>query len=144
MASRYSSYSYIVVKAGMSRTSVRARWLLRCQERCNPLGTSDPLSRDFYWQPFTQGIDSPRQADWGDIALQVLAFQSGGQVFNLSNDIAGELHQCPAAAQAYYEIPFVPSSDQPREPYHRTEVRIDKPGHTARTLPGYYAQQSAP
>ena len=95
-----------------------------------------------YWQSFTKGIDSPRQADWGDIALQVLAFQSGGQVLNGSNDIAGELHQCLADAQAYYEISFAPSSDQPPEPYHRIEVRIDKPGLTARTLQGYYAQQT--
>lgn len=110
----------------------------------DPLGTSDSLSRDFYWQSFTNGINSPRQADWGDIALQVLAFQSGGQVLNRSNDLAGELHQCLADAQAYYEISFVPSSDQPRESYHRIEVRIDKPGLTVRTLQGYYAQETAP
>jgi hypothetical protein len=63
---------------------------------------------------------------------------------NRSNDIAGELHQCLADAQAYYEISFVPSSDQAREPYHRNEVRTDKPGLTARTLQGYYPQQTAP
>lgn len=109
----------------------------------DPLGTSDSLSRDFYWQSFSKGINSPRQADWGDIALQVLAFQSGGQVLNRSNDIAGELQQCVADAQAYYEISFALSSDQPPEPYHRIEVRIDKPGLTARTLQGYYAVQTA-
>ena len=109
----------------------------------DPLGTSDSLSRDFYWQSFSEGIKSPRQAEWGDIALQVLAFQSGGQVHNGSNDIAGELHQCLADAQAYYEVSFVPSSDQARESYHRIEARIDKPGLTARTLQGYYAQETA-
>ena len=40
---------------------------------------------------------------------------------------------------------FSVTTGQAREPYHhhRIEVRIDKPGLTARTLQGYYAQQTA-
>jgi VWFA-related protein len=107
----------------------------------DPLGTSDSLTRDFYWQTFSKGLKSPNQAEWGDISLQVLAFQSGGQVLNRSNDIAGELQRCVADAQAYYEISFVPSADQARETYHQVEVRVDKPNVSARTVQGYYTQQ---
>lgn len=107
----------------------------------DPLGTSDSLTHDFYWQSFSKGLKSAKQAEWGDIALQVLAFQSGGQVLNQSNDVAGELHRCVADAQAYYEISFIPSADQSREPYHQIEVRVDKPRVTARTLQGYYTTQ---
>ncbi len=106
----------------------------------DPLGSSDFAGRAFYWQSFVKGISKPYQADWGDIALQVLAVQSGGLALTISNDITASLKQCVADAQAYYVISFAPSLDQKRDEYHHVEVRVAKSGVEARTRQGYYSQ----
>ena len=106
----------------------------------DPLGMSDFSGRAFYWSAFTKGISKASQADWGDIALQVLAVQSGGLALTISNDVAAELHHCLADMQTYYEISYVPSADQKPAPYHQIEVRVARPGLEARTRQGYYAQ----
>jgi VWFA-related protein len=106
----------------------------------DPLGTSDIGFRTFYWQSFEKGITKPSQAQFGDLALQVLATQSGGLALNSSNDIAAELQQSMADTGAYYQITFEqPRSDQAHA-YHHLEVRVSKPGLTARALQGYYSQ----
>jgi VWFA-related protein len=106
----------------------------------DPLGTADVGFRTFYWQSFLKGISKPSQAQFGDLALQVLAAQSGGQVRNSSNDIADDLQQCMGDAASYYQLAFEqPHADQARA-YHHIEVRVAKSGLTARTLQGYYSQ----
>jgi VWFA-related protein len=106
----------------------------------DPLGASDFGGRATYWAAFTKGVSNPRKADWGNIALQVLAVQSGGLALTVSNDIAAELHRCLSDLQSYYELSYVPSADQKPTPYHQIEVRVDKPGLQARTRTGYYAR----
>jgi VWFA-related protein len=106
----------------------------------DPLGAADFATRAFYWQAFTKGVSQPYQADWGDIALQVLAVQSGGLALTTGNDVAGSLQKCVADAQAYYEISFVAPADQKRDEYHHLEVRVAKTGVVARTRQGYYSQ----
>lgn len=106
----------------------------------------DPLStqlseRDFYWKEFAKGISKPGQATFGDLALQVIASQSGGLVFPASNSIATNLQKCVTDAQAYYQIAFAQPLDQKPGEYHQIEVRVDKPGVTARTRQGYYSQE---
>jgi VWFA-related protein len=76
----------------------------------------------------------------GNLGLQVLAIQSGGLSLNLSNDIAGALTQCLADSAPYYEISFVAPASSQRDEYHHLEIKIAKPGLTARTRQGYYAQ----
>jgi VWFA-related protein len=94
----------------------------------------------FYYQSFLKGISKPNQVDVGDLSLQVLASQSGGQAVNSSNDVDALLRKCLADLDAYYEISFVPApADQPNQ-YHHLEVQIAKPGLIARTRDGYYAQ----
>ena len=42
----------------------------------------------FYYRSFLKGVASAKQADYGDLLLQVLATQTGGQVLFGSYDIA--------------------------------------------------------
>ena len=66
--------------------------------------------------------------------------QSGGLALRPGNDLASALRRCVTDATAYYEISFNPAkAEQPNE-YHRLEIRVTKPGLTARTTQGYYAQ----
>ncbi len=106
----------------------------------NPLGTSESLSAESYYKDFLKGVSKPSQVLIGNLGLQVLAVQSGGLSLNLSNDIAGALRECLADSVPYYEISFAPPAGGQRDEYHHLDIKIEKPGLTARTRQGYYAQ----
>jgi VWFA-related protein len=107
----------------------------------DPLGTEDAGTlRTTDYKQFLKPVKKAEQADNGDLALQVLATQSGGRVLNSSNDLAGEIATCVADANTYYVVSFEGlAGDGPNE-YHALDIKIDKPGLTARTRSGYYAQ----
>ena len=106
----------------------------------DPLGSGEGVGRTFYYQEFLKGVSKASQVVVGDLSLQVLATQTGGLALNSSNDVASLLQQCLADAQAYYAISFDPSPADHRDEYHSLEIRLSKPGLTARTRQGYYAQ----
>ncbi len=106
----------------------------------NPLGVQENMSWLFYYQSFLRGVAAPRMAQAGNLGLQVLAIQSGGLVLNSGSDLSRLLATCIADAGAYYSLSFdYPTPEQPNE-YHPIDVKVDKPGLTARTRTGYYAQ----
>jgi len=107
----------------------------------DPLGMADAGGeQSYYYKEFLKGAKSPKQVQLGNLALQVFAVQSGGLVLNSSNDVAAEIARCVADANAYYVVTFdgLPG-DGPNE-YHALEVKLGKPGLTARARSGYYAQ----
>jgi VWFA-related protein len=106
----------------------------------DPLGTADFGGRAFRWEAFVKGISKPSQAVWGDLALQVIATQSGGLALTGSNDITASVKRCLADTHAYYEISFAPSLDQGRDEYHHVEVHVADRKLTARTRQVYYTQ----
>ena len=106
----------------------------------NPLGASESTFRGTYYQEFLKGVSKPSQVNLGNLGLQVLAIQSGGLALEFNNDLAGLLQQCVSDVAPYYEISFAaPAAEHPDE-YHHLEIKIAKPGLTARTRQGYYAQ----
>lgn len=106
----------------------------------DPLGLADFGTRTSYYQEFLKGVASSRSVQAGDLSLQVLAVQSGGRALNTSNDLAAAIASCAADADDFYVLTFeAPLADHADE-YHSVSVRIDKPGVTARTRTGYYAQ----
>jgi VWFA-related protein len=107
----------------------------------DPLGMSDAVSgRTFFWEGFVKGVPSTNKIEGGNLALQVLATQTGGRVLNSSNDLESLFASCLLDAKAYYTISFdAPPADHPNE-FHNIEVRVDKPGLKVRTRTGYYAQ----
>jgi VWFA-related protein len=110
----------------------------------DPLGMSgEGATQTQYALGFVKGVRKAKQVEHANLALQVLAVQSGGRVLTSNNDVAGEIASCIADADAYYSIAFdgLPG-DGPNE-YHALEIKLDKPGLTARTRTGYYAQPAA-
>ena len=107
----------------------------------DPLGSRDAgSSRIFYWENFLKGVSKPSQVQLANLALQVLASQSGGAVLTSNNDIAAMLRKCLSDTSTYYELSFHPTqSDQPHE-YHQLEIHVAERGLTARTRQGYYSQ----
>jgi len=125
----------------MTSTQLRqARITLYC---VNPLGSDESLSNDTYYQNFLKPVTKPNQVYLGNLGLQVLAVQSGGLTLNLNNDTAALLQQCVADSAPYYEISFTAPPAAKKDEYHRLEIKLGKPGLTARTSQGYYSQPPA-
>ncbi len=106
----------------------------------NPLGTSDTPFGDSYYKQFLKGVSKPNQVQFGNLALQVLAVQTGGLALPPSNDIARMVRECVNASAPYYEISFDAPPSKGAGEYHRLEIKLAKAGLIARTLQGYYAQ----
>lgn len=107
----------------------------------DPLGTTDAGGfRTFSYEAYLKGVRRARQVRFGHLALQVLADQSGGRVLNSSNDVAGEIAECDADANAFYVLSFEGLPGDGPNDYHTLAIKIDKPGLAARTRAGYYAQ----
>ena len=102
-------------------------------------GTTEPLARSYY-ERFLKGVSSAQEVQYGDLALQVLAVQSGGRVLNTSNDLGSSIAACLADAQVFYTLAFEASAANQPNQYHRLQVNMNKRGLTARTRTGYYAQ----
>ena len=107
----------------------------------DPLGTADAVSyRTMFYEEFTKGVPSASKMQIGNLALQVLALQSGGRVLNAGNDVASEIATAAADAEAFYILEIdSPRAEHPND-YRAISVRVDKPGLAARTRTGYYAQ----
>jgi VWFA-related protein len=106
----------------------------------DPLGPNEPVEQQFYYQGFLDGVKKPGNVQIGNLALQVIAIQSGGLALTAGNDIAGRLQQCMNDTTAYYRISYeAPPPEHPGE-YHRIDVRVSTPGLIARTRTGYYTQ----
>jgi VWFA-related protein len=106
----------------------------------NPVGTTEPIGFASYYEEFLKGVSKPSQVHLGDLALQVLAVQSGGLTITLNSDVSGTLRQSIDNSTPYYEISYAaPAAAKPNE-YHHIEIKMAKSGLVARTRQGYYAQ----
>ena len=107
----------------------------------DPLGTSDAGGfRTSYYKEFLKGVSRTQDVQAGNLALEVLATQSGGRVLNSGNDITAEIARCASDANAFYALTIEAPSGEAPNTYHALEVKIDKPGLVARTRSGYYTQ----
>jgi VWFA-related protein len=107
----------------------------------DPLGMEEGMGRTFYYETFLKGVSSANKVQNGNLALQVLAAQSGGRVLTSSNDIAKLITSCLEDSRAFYTLSFdSPPADHANE-YHSLQIKISRPGLSARTRTGYYAQR---
>lgn len=98
-----------------------------------------PEGNDYY-KEFLKGVATPKQANNGNLGLQVIAAQTGGRVLYGNNDTGKMISQCLADSTAFYEMTFdAPSATRENE-YHSLDVKVNKPGLKARTRMGYYTQ----
>ncbi|RRA49669.1 VWA domain-containing protein [Acidipila sp. EB88] len=105
----------------------------------NPLGVGESLGRSLYYEEFLKGVDKPSNMQIGNLALQVLAVQSGGLALN-STGVADLLQRSVADAENYYELDFSPIPGEPDHPYHQVDVKVTEGGVEARARTGYYAR----
>jgi VWFA-related protein len=94
----------------------------------------------FLYENYVKGVKSAHDANVPNLALKVVAMQSGGRVFAPSHYLENEIDSCVEDAATFYTITFdPPKADVPNE-YHDLKVTVDKPGLMARTRTGYYNQ----
>jgi VWFA-related protein len=103
----------------------------------NPLGVGESVEQAFYYEQFTGGVKKESDVQVGNLALQVLAEESGGLVRNSTN-ISGLLQECVADNVAYYRLSFEPPPTVKRDVYHALKVTVNRPGATVSTSTGYY------
>jgi VWFA-related protein len=109
----------------------------------NPIGVTESMQQANYYEAFLKGVSKPSQVQFGNLALQVIAAQSGGLVIEANSDVSGMIQRCLLDAKSWYEIGFDPlPSDKPNE-YHHIEVKLDRPGLVVRTRDGFYANPVA-
>jgi VWFA-related protein len=106
----------------------------------NPAGNTESVLRASYYKDFLKGVIKPNQVAAGNLALPVLAVQSGGLALELNNDLTALLQECMSDVAPYYEITFDAAPAERPDEYHQLEVKLAKPGLTAHTRQGYYAQ----
>lgn len=106
----------------------------------NPEGAGAGESQDFYYETFLKPVSRARDTQIGNLALQVIAMQSGGLALHASNDIAGQIARCIADADSYYTLVVDQAPADAPNSYHALTVKVAKPGLTARTRAGYYGQ----
>ena len=94
--------------------------------------------RNQMYRDFLKGVKSPQQADSGNLALKVLASQTGGLILGPDNDIAGQIDRCIADAHVFYRMSFDPPRAEQADEYHELHVVVNQPGVTVRTSSGYY------
>ena len=105
----------------------------------NPLGVGEGLGRAFYYEQFTSGVKRLSDVNVGNLGLQVIAEETGGLARN-STDVSGLLQECVQDNVAYYRLSFEPPPTEKRDVYHSLKVTVAKPGATATTSTGYYAE----
>jgi VWFA-related protein len=93
---------------------------------------------NFPYQAFTGGVAYPGSARFGNLALEVIAAQSGGGLLEGGNNLPELIARQIEAERASYTLTFaVPRTDQVDE-YHDIKLELDKPVLTAHTSTGYY------
>jgi len=97
-----------------------------------------------YYSPvyknFLKPVTNLKEAGSGNLALPVLATQSGGLVLDDSNDLARRMAICMDEATSYYSVSYTAPTPTLAKEYRPLEVKMAKPGEVARTNSGYYAQ----
>ena len=96
--------------------------------------------RTSFYHNFTKGLRRPEDAQNGDVGLQVLATQSGGQVIFGNNAIAKSIDRCLGDLDAYNTVSVEAAPGEKPDEYHALEIRLASAGLKARTRDGYYAR----
>jgi len=93
---------------------------------------------DLPYQDSLRGVTSGEKVVFDNLALQVIAAQSGGGELNLQNDLTDLIEKQVEEADNSYTLTFDPPRTRVVDEYHDLKVQVVKPGLTASTNTGYY------
>jgi VWFA-related protein len=90
------------------------------------------------YKSFLKPVEFAKQASPGNLALRVLATETGGRVLGPDNDLVAQINACLADSNAFYRISFDPPPAARTDEYHAINLVVDHPNLTIRTNTGYY------
>ena len=73
------------------------------------------------YQMFLKGVRTSHDAESGNLALKVLATQTGGLILGPDNNVAGQIDRCIDDANAFYRVSFQPAGRGARGRVSRVE-----------------------
>jgi VWFA-related protein len=88
----------------------------------------------------TRVPSSPQSAQPRNLALPVLALQTGGRLMAPSNDVVADLQKLLDDADWYYALTFNPPPAQNGVESRSLEVKVNRPGLNVRTMTCYYTE----
>jgi VWFA-related protein len=94
----------------------------------------------FIYQDFLAPLKFGERVQSGNLALAVLAIQSGGGLLETSSDLEGAIRKCIEKESIFYTLTFDPPLTNEENDYHDLKVEVSKPDLTALTNTGYYNQ----
>jgi VWFA-related protein len=99
-----------------------------------------PSAGTFLYESYLKGVKKQNLANPPNLALKVLAMQSGGRVIPPTNDVATAIATVAQDAGTYYEITYEPPRPDGPNEYHELKLKVNQPGLAAHTNAGYYGQ----
>lgn len=99
-----------------------------------------PDEETFPYENFVVGVPIEKSLRFENLALQVLAVQSGGGVLKGEGDAADLISQQVAQADTFYTVTFDPHRTGVVDEYHDLKVEVARSGLVAQTRTGYYDQ----
>ena len=96
----------------------------------------------FPYQNFLKAATADESTSIENVALQVLAVQSGGGELKGEGDAAELIGKTAAQASAFYTVTFDPPRTDTLDEYHDLKVTTGKPGLAVTTRTGYYNEPS--
>ncbi len=95
------------------------------------------VTRELY-KGYLKPVTEARKMEIGDLALEVLAVNTGGRVLDPSNDLTALILQCENDLGPYYTVTFEPPRATGVDEFHSLRVQVSGNDLTARTDTGYY------
>ena len=89
------------------------------------------------YQDFLPAVRSEKDVSFGNLALQVVAIQTGGGVIE-TGALAEMIGKRVAEANKFYSLTFDPQRTNAVDEYHDLQVQVNKPRMTVHTRSGYY------
>lgn len=97
------------------------------------------LTPDYYKQ-FLKGVHDPAQSNPNDLALQVLAYNSGGLVLQQNNDLKSQILQCISDTQYISSLSYDPETKGGMTVFHEITVKRSGDNQLLRTQAGFYTR----
>ena len=93
-----------------------------------------------YYKEFLSGVRKPTDSSPNDLAIQVLAYQSGGLVMQQKNDLKSQIAQCMSDTQHISTLAYDPEAHGGLTVYHAITVTRAVDAQALRTQTGFYTR----
>ena len=87
-----------------------------------------------------RGARSYSDIEARNLALSLIAYQSGGRLITQGKDVIAQIAQCVSDAIVYYRVSFDPDASSKPNELRSIDISVSKPTLTPRTNALYYSQ----